>query len=328
MTQVQQEVERITSHVILRGRHPNEFVSSFKKKTNATTYNAKRLLITESARVQAVAQKLTYLKELGEDAKYKYVAKIDSKTSKLCHSLNGEIFKVKDMMPGVNAPPMHPFCRSTTVPHVSNWRDQFFKDRKGKYRLEDEANTEKLEQAKVLGKKVNITDQAIDKIRYIDIPTHTKEENEFIQEQHKALLKDAKENNNSNEVAYLLKDGKVTKVYGDQDSVSFVPGEKSTELLFNSKPYSITMLHNHPGQSGFSMNDLKLFIENKSIKTLTIVTNYSTVKYISKTSLYNENNVISLIKDIKQHNNIEKADIVVDYILKQLYNTKYIELKR
>ncbi|HHW9998365.1 TPA: hypothetical protein ACU1UG_000911 [Staphylococcus aureus] len=34
-------------------------------------------------------------------------------------------------------------------------------------------------------------------------------------------IKDAKE---SNEVAYLLKDGKVTKVYGDQDSVSFMLG--------------------------------------------------------------------------------------------------------
>ncbi|HCU7089234.1 TPA: hypothetical protein OU845_002741, partial [Staphylococcus aureus] len=40
------------------------------------------------------SQKLTYLKELGEDGEYKYVAKIDSKTSKLCHSLNGKIFKV------------------------------------------------------------------------------------------------------------------------------------------------------------------------------------------------------------------------------------------
>ena len=39
-------------------------------------------------------------------------------------------------------------------------------------------------------------------------------------------IKDAKENNNSNEVGYLLKDGKVIKVYGDQDNVSFVPGKK------------------------------------------------------------------------------------------------------
>ncbi|UMT79337.1 hypothetical protein ML436_06295 [Staphylococcus roterodami] len=39
-------------------------------------------------------------------------------------------------------------------------------------------------------------------------------------------IKDAKENNYSNEVGYLLKDGKVTKIYGDQNSASFVPGEK------------------------------------------------------------------------------------------------------
>jgi len=42
--------------------------------------------------VQAESQKLTYLKELGEDGEYKYVAKIDKKTSKICHSLNGKVF--------------------------------------------------------------------------------------------------------------------------------------------------------------------------------------------------------------------------------------------
>ncbi|HDT6323107.1 TPA: minor capsid protein [Staphylococcus aureus] len=136
MELVQKEVERVTSHVVIRGRHPNEFVSEFKKQTNSTSYNASRLLVTESARVQAESQKIAYLKDLGEDGEYKYVAKIDSKTSKLCHSLNGKIFKVKDMIPGVNAPPMHPWCRSTTVPHVGNWRDKFFNEREGKYQVE------------------------------------------------------------------------------------------------------------------------------------------------------------------------------------------------
>ncbi len=56
--------------------------------------------------MQAESQKLTYLKELGEDGEYKYVAKIDKKTSKICHSLNGKVFKVKDIIPGINAPPM------------------------------------------------------------------------------------------------------------------------------------------------------------------------------------------------------------------------------
>lgn len=51
MALVQKEVEQVTSHVLIRGRHPNEFVPLFKKKTQSTTYNASRLLVTESARV-------------------------------------------------------------------------------------------------------------------------------------------------------------------------------------------------------------------------------------------------------------------------------------
>ncbi|MBM0829024.1 minor capsid protein [Staphylococcus epidermidis] len=292
---VQKEVERTTSNVLLRGRHPNEYIKDFKKQTNTTTYNASRLLVTESARVQAESQKLTYLKDLGEDGEYKYVAKIDKKTSKICHSLNSKVFKVKDMIFGVNAPPMHPWCRSTTVPHVGNWRDRFFTESKGKYQIEQKRGNNELKQAKVLGKKINITDQAIDKVRYIDIPTHIKEENKFIQEHHKALLKDAKENNDSNEVAYLLKDGKVIKVYGNQDSVSFEPGSKANNLLFNSKENSIIMLHNHPGQSNFSLNDLGLYIRLNSLKTITIVTNKGQVKYITKTNKYISSDAIDLL---------------------------------
>ena len=40
------------------------------------------------------------------------------------------------MIPGINAPPMHPWCRSTTVPHVGNWRDKFYKENTYKYQVE------------------------------------------------------------------------------------------------------------------------------------------------------------------------------------------------
>jgi len=320
MAVVQKEVERTTSNVLLRGRHPNEYIKEFKKQTNTTTYNASRLLVTESARVQAESQKLTYLKDLGEDGEYKYVAKIDKKTSKICHSLNGKVFKVKDMIPGVNAPPMHPWCRSTTVPHVGNWRDKFFKEREGKYQIEQKRGNSELKQAKVLGKKIHITDQAIDKVRYIDIPTHTKEENKFIQEHHKALLKDAKENNDSNEVAYLLKDGKVIKVFGNENSVSYLPGEKATEVMINSKPSSITMLHNHPGQSGFSLHDLAMFIKFDSIKTMTIVTNSGQIKYLTKSKGYSKIKIFKIFKETFL--NIEEVKLEKRNI--DIFKRKYI----
>ena len=31
---------------------------------------------------------------------------------------------------------MHPWCRSTTVPHVGNWRDKFYKENTYKYQVE------------------------------------------------------------------------------------------------------------------------------------------------------------------------------------------------
>lgn len=134
METVRRHVQKTTRHVLLRGRHPYEFVKDLRKDTGATTYNMKRLLLTETARVQTLASKRHMLEEHGPESEYQFVAKMDSKTTKTCRSLNDKTFKVKDMVPGVNAPPMHPFCRSAVVPHIDeNWRDKFFEERKGKY---------------------------------------------------------------------------------------------------------------------------------------------------------------------------------------------------
>lgn len=127
------QVQRAVTHVIIRGRHPYEFVKELRKESGNSTYEIRRLLITETARVQTIATKQHMLENQGPDAEYKYVAKLDSKTTKTCRGLNGKVFKVKDMKPGVNAPPMHPFCRSSVVPYVSDWREEFFEKRKGKY---------------------------------------------------------------------------------------------------------------------------------------------------------------------------------------------------
>ncbi|MCG1300929.1 minor capsid protein [Staphylococcus epidermidis] len=127
------QVQRAVTHVIIRGRHPYEFVKELRKESGNSTYEIRRLLITETARVQTIATKQHMLENQGPDAEYKYVAKLDSKTTKTCRGLNGKVFKVKDMKPGVNAPPMHPFCRSSVVPYVGDWREEFFEKRKGKY---------------------------------------------------------------------------------------------------------------------------------------------------------------------------------------------------
>ncbi|EJD5659099.1 minor capsid protein [Staphylococcus pseudintermedius] len=331
--ELRKDVERMASHVMLRGRHPYEFVPEIRKKQQQTVANTKRLLITEAARVQTEAQKLHYLETLGDDAEYEFVAKRDEKTSKICRHYDKKVFKVKDMVPGVNAPPMHPHCRSTTVPHVGNWRDKFFKDRQGKYRLRDndgqaiDTHNNKVEQLNI-GKKVFITDQAIDKVKLVKIPGHTDEENKFIQEKHKELLKDAKENNNSDEVVYISKGDSVSKVYGNQTSVEISPGSEAGNWLKYSSNQSLILMHNHPGSSIFSMNDIFMFVNSKSLKTLTILTNLGQVKYITKTNNYDISEV-SLIC-AKAFQGIGENAITPKYIeevLKKLYNSGNINYK-
>ena len=60
-----------------------------------------------------------------------------------------------------------------------------------------------------------------------------------------------KENNDSNEVAYLLKDGKVTKYMVIKIVYLLHQGEKQQNCYLTVKPNSIVMLHNHPGSLVF-----------------------------------------------------------------------------
>ena len=46
-----------------------------------------------------------------------------------------KIYKVKGMIPGVNASPMHPWRRSYHSATSRQLADKFFKEREGKYRV-------------------------------------------------------------------------------------------------------------------------------------------------------------------------------------------------
>lgn len=124
------------SNSILAGIHPNRFVPALKKKLQQTASNAKRLLITETARIQDDAQERSWKALLTPDewktAQYKFIAIIDEKTSHICESLHGKKFKVTEAKRGLNCPPMHPYCRSRRALAVAdNWRNKF----KGKYAI-------------------------------------------------------------------------------------------------------------------------------------------------------------------------------------------------
>ena len=92
---------------IVQGKNPRVLAADLVKKFDVSRYNAERLMRTELARVQTEAQKQSFERN-GYD-EYEYIACGKSDVCDICKALDGKHFKVKDMMVGENAPPMHPF---------------------------------------------------------------------------------------------------------------------------------------------------------------------------------------------------------------------------
>lgn len=82
-----------------------------KNGKSGARYRTETLMRTELARVQIEAQKQSF--ERNGFTEYEFIA--NSGCCEICQALNGKHFKVKDMTPGLNAPPMHPRCRCSTA---------------------------------------------------------------------------------------------------------------------------------------------------------------------------------------------------------------------
>lgn len=109
------EVHSQLTQNIMLGADPQKAINAIAKKMNTSKSNAGRLVMTEEAYFSSAAQKDCF-DELGVE-EYEIVATLDSHTSDICRSLDGQHFPMKDFQAGVTAPPFHVNCRSTTVPY-------------------------------------------------------------------------------------------------------------------------------------------------------------------------------------------------------------------
>lgn len=81
-------------------------------------YKAKRLIYTEGAFFQGNSQFNCY-KDLGVE-RYEFMSELNTRVCENCGLLDGKVFRVKDRRIGVNAPPMHPFCRCVICPYFDD----------------------------------------------------------------------------------------------------------------------------------------------------------------------------------------------------------------
>ena len=106
------------SRMVLTGESPQKIITNIKKAMNTSQYAAKRLVLTEQAYFTSVAQKSAFAELDVEE--FEFVGTLDGRTCTDCGGLDGKHFPLKDMQPGVNAAPMHPFCRCTTAPYFDD----------------------------------------------------------------------------------------------------------------------------------------------------------------------------------------------------------------
>ena len=108
------DLDKLLVQTITQGKNPRDMARKLRNLYDSKKYEAERLMRTESARVQTEIQKQSYKKYDIED--YEFIA--EPNACPICATLNGKVFKVKDMSAGINACPMHANCRCSAAPHV------------------------------------------------------------------------------------------------------------------------------------------------------------------------------------------------------------------
>ena len=99
---------------ITAGRSIENLSRDFAKVYGQQYYsNAKRLIRTETAYVKGQADVLTYEKLKVEE--YELLATLDNRTSSICQEKDGKHYPVDEIQVGINYPPFHPNCRTTTI---------------------------------------------------------------------------------------------------------------------------------------------------------------------------------------------------------------------
>ena len=122
-TLLKSQLDTLISTGLIQGRNPKALAGELQKVFGTSRYNAERLLITELARVQTQSQQNAY-EQCGYD-EYQFIT-IGAGACPICKPMNGKTFKVRDMLVGENAPPLHPNCRCSTsaaMPAYEAWVD-------------------------------------------------------------------------------------------------------------------------------------------------------------------------------------------------------------
>ena len=105
-------VSEIIGGALISGQSIEKTSRQIRERFGVGKYYADRLVRTECNHFHNEADAMAY-EEMDVD-KYVFMAVLDTRTSTICQNLDNKVIPLKEKQVGVNYPPMHPNCRSTT----------------------------------------------------------------------------------------------------------------------------------------------------------------------------------------------------------------------
>lgn len=115
-----------------RGLNVNKLGDMLAKELNVSQNRGRTLARTEINNICNQADLAVY-KAAGIE-KYQFVATLDLRTSEICRGMDNTVHEVSQARTGINFPPLHPNCRSTTVAYHEDLQglERIARDSEGK----------------------------------------------------------------------------------------------------------------------------------------------------------------------------------------------------
>lgn len=294
------ELSSLLQTGLIQGQNPRRLATHLRKRFGVSQSNAERLMITELARVQTEAQKQSFERNGFEE--YTFLAL--GTACPICRVLDGKHFKIKKMLPGTNAPPMHPRCKCSTSAYENSedyeeWLD--FLDKGGTTEEWNRSRTfaEKEESKRKYKYKDTIVNASeISSAGYRRKFTDITGENKISRSLWENALDmlDHRSGTKYEDLAFVdskTGDAKINKNYDKENTAS--PSKSMEKMLTEAEPYSVIAIHNHPGSSAPSYSDL-VVCKNRQYKYGLVVCHDGTIyKYSVDDKKFNKPMAISAV---------------------------------
>lgn len=336
---MREELGKILQTGLIRGKNPRAIAKDLRKywygadpKTNGgAVYCMERLMRTELARVQTEAQKQSFERN-GFD---QYIFIVNGGCCPICEALKDKHFPVAKMMPGENAPPMHPNCRCSVAAYSDRAEYEAWLDY-----LESGGTTEEWEAMKqraaerekqygvMYGEAAKAVNwDFINSAEYrkqFDNITDSPEANKAIYEVAKTILKHR--DDTEYEDIYLLDmdGGIISAVTNSTSKMGVNYTDEFIAALENCKQHGIKTIaiHNHPEGTPPSADDFKKAYENEYFVGVAVGNNGQVYVYRNTDVELSEKMVEAISEDIQ---NLYRLGLDIDKASKMVYNDRGLD---